>query len=40
MLIVFFKADGLHLIDILPQNRKMNAERFAENIEPSLISVC
>jgi hypothetical protein len=37
---VFFNGDGLHLIDILHQNQKMNAEYFAENIVPSLVSVC
>jgi hypothetical protein len=39
MLRVFFNRDGLHLIDILPQNRKMNAGYFAENIVRSLVSV-
>ena len=40
MLTVFFNGDGLHLIDILPQNQKINAEYFAESIVPSLVSVC
>jgi hypothetical protein len=40
MLTFFFNGDGLHLIDILPQNRKNNAEYFAENLVPSLVSVC
>jgi transposase len=40
MVTVFFNGDGLHLIDILPQNQKMNAEYFAEVILPSLVSVC
>jgi hypothetical protein len=40
MLTVFFNGDGLHLIDILPQNQKISAEHFAENIVPSLVSVC
>jgi hypothetical protein len=40
MVTVFFNGDGLHLIDILPQNQKMNAEYFAEIILPSLVSVC
>jgi hypothetical protein len=40
MLTVFFNGDGLHLINILPQNRKMNAEHCAENIVPSLVSIC
>jgi hypothetical protein len=40
MLTVFFNGSGLNLIDILPQNRKMNGQYFAENIVPSLVSVC
>jgi hypothetical protein len=36
----FWKSDGLHLIDILPQNQKINAECFAEIIVPSLVSIC
>jgi hypothetical protein len=39
MLTVFLNGDGLHLIHILPQNRKMNAEYFAENIVPDRKSV-
>jgi hypothetical protein len=40
MVIVFFNGDGLHLINIFPQNQKMNAGSFAEIILPSLVSVC
>jgi hypothetical protein len=40
MLAVLFNGDGLHLIHILPPNRKMTAENFAENLVPSLVSVC
>jgi hypothetical protein len=40
MMTVFFNGDGLHLIDILPGNQKMNAEYFAEIILASLVSVC
>jgi hypothetical protein len=30
MAIVFFNGTGLHMIDILPQNQRMDAEYFAE----------
>jgi hypothetical protein len=40
MVTVFFNGDGLHLINILPQNQKTNAEYFAEIILPSFVSVC
>jgi hypothetical protein len=40
MVTVFFNGNGLHLINILPQNQKMNAEYFLEIILPFLISVC
>jgi hypothetical protein len=40
MLTAFLNGDGLRLIDILPQNRKINAEDFVKNIVPSLVSVC
>jgi hypothetical protein len=40
MATVFFNGTGLPLIDILPQNQKMDAEYFAEHIMPSLVSIC
>jgi hypothetical protein len=30
MATMFFNGTGLHIIDILPQNQKMDAEYFAE----------
>jgi hypothetical protein len=36
---VFFNEIGLNMLDILPQNQKMNAESFAEQITPSLVSI-
>jgi hypothetical protein len=40
MATVFFNGTGLHMIDILPQNQKMDAEYFSEYIIPSLVSIC
>jgi hypothetical protein len=37
---VLLNGIGMHMIDILPQNQKMNAEYFATNIVTSLASVC
>jgi histone-lysine N-methyltransferase SETMAR len=37
---VFFTGTGLHMIDILPQNQKTDAEYFSEYIIPSLVSIC
>jgi hypothetical protein len=37
---VFFNADGMHMINVLLRNQKMNAEYFAKIILLSLISVC
>jgi hypothetical protein len=36
----FFNETGLHMIDILPQNQKMDAEYFSEYIITSLVSIC
>jgi hypothetical protein len=40
MATVFFNGAGLHMIDILPQNQKMDAEYFPEDIIASLVSIC
>jgi hypothetical protein len=40
MATVFFNGTWLHMIDILPQNQKMDAEYFTEHIMPSLVSIC
>jgi hypothetical protein len=40
MITVFFKGTGLHMIDILPQNQKVDTEYFAEHILRSLVSIC
>jgi hypothetical protein len=40
MATVCFNGTGLHMIDSLPQNQKMDAEYFARHIMPSLVSVC
>jgi hypothetical protein len=37
---VFFNRTGLHMIDILPQNQKIDAEYFSEDIIPLLVSIC
>jgi hypothetical protein len=39
MATVFFNGTGLHMIDILPKNQKMDAEYFAEHIILSLVSI-
>jgi hypothetical protein len=37
---MFVNRTGLYMFDILPQDRKMGAEYFAEQITPSLASIC
>jgi histone-lysine N-methyltransferase SETMAR len=40
MATMFFNGTRLHMIDILPQNQKMDAGYFSEYIIPSLVSIC
>jgi hypothetical protein len=40
MATVSFNGTGLHMIDILPQNQKMDAEYFSEYMMRSGISIC
>jgi hypothetical protein len=41
MVIMFFNRDRMHMIKILPQNERLNAEYFAEIIlSSSLVSIC
>jgi hypothetical protein len=40
MVTVFFNGTGLRMIDILPQNQKIDAQYFSEYVIPSLVSIC